>query len=77
MVKAASLMLGFTGTVPSPSALEAVDICKSLPLGHERIDILKGITLRIQKGEFVDLFGPSGSGKSTLQGIIAGLKRVL
>jgi ABC-type multidrug transport system fused ATPase/permease subunit len=46
-------------------------------LGHERIDILKGITLRIQKGEFGDLFGPSGSGKSTQQGIIAGLKRVL
>jgi len=38
---------------------------------------LKGISLRIQKGKFVDLFGPSGSGKSTLHGIIAGLKTVL
>jgi putative ABC transport system ATP-binding protein len=54
-------------------ALEAVDIRKSLPLGRERIDILRGITLRIGRGEFVAIMGPSGSGKSTLLGIIAGL----
>ena len=46
---------------------------KWLPLGRERIDILNGITLRIQHGEFVAIVGPSGSGKSTLLGIIAGL----
>jgi putative ABC transport system ATP-binding protein len=48
-------------------------ITKSLPLGHERIDILKGISFQILSGEFVSLVGPSGSGKSTLLGIIAGL----
>ncbi len=64
------------GKARLPSALAAVDIRKSLPLGHERIDILKGITLCIQKGEFVVLIGPSGSGKSTLLGFITGLKRV-
>ena len=57
----------------SGAALQAIDITKSLPLGRERIDILKGISLSIAHGEFVSIVGPSGSGKSTLLGIIAGL----
>ncbi len=55
------------------AALEGIDIRKSLPLGRERIDILKGVNLRVEHGEFVAVIGPSGSGKSTLLGIIAGL----
>lgn len=49
------------------------NITKSLPLGRDRIDILKGISFQILRGEFVSIVGPSGSGKSTLLGIIAGL----
>ncbi len=53
--------------------MDVRDITKSLPLGHERIEILKGISFQIMSGEFVSIVGPSGSGKSTLLGIIAGL----
>jgi putative ABC transport system ATP-binding protein len=55
------------------AALEAREIARSLPLGRERVDILYGISFRIEKGEFVAITGPSGSGKSTVLGIIAGL----
>jgi putative ABC transport system ATP-binding protein len=55
------------------AALQGIDIRKSLPLGRERIDILKGVDLRIEHGEFVAIVGSSGSGKSTLLGIMAGL----
>src|SRR2546421_928339 len=53
--------------------LDVQNITKSLPLGRERIEILKGISFQIMSGEFVSIVGPSGSGKSTLLGIIAGL----
>ncbi len=53
--------------------MDVRDITKNLPLGHERIEILKGISFQIMSGEFVSIVGPSGSGKSTLLGIIAGL----
>jgi putative ABC transport system ATP-binding protein len=53
--------------------MDVRDITKSLPLGRERIDILKGISFQIMNGDFVSIVGPSGSGKSTLLGIIAGL----
>ncbi len=53
--------------------MDVRDITKSLPLARERIEILKGISFQIYRGEFVSIVGPSGSGKSTLLGIIAGL----
>ncbi|MGR3755977.1 MAG: ABC transporter ATP-binding protein [Tranquillimonas sp.] len=40
-----------------------------------RVDILKGITLRVEQGETVGLVGPSGSGKSSLLMLMGGLER--
>jgi NitT/TauT family transport system ATP-binding protein len=40
---------------------------------NHQVDILKGIDLSVNKGEFVSILGPSGCGKSTLLSIVAGL----
>ncbi|HTI14537.1 MAG TPA: ABC transporter ATP-binding protein [Dictyobacter sp.] len=61
------------GTNLSRVVMDVRNITKSLPLGRERIDILKGISFQIKSGDFISIVGPSGSGKSTLLGIIAGL----
>ena len=53
--------------------MDVQNITKSLPLGREQIEILKGISFQIMSAEFISIVGPSGSGKSTLLGIIAGL----
>lgn len=53
--------------------IEISDIKKSYGTGESRVDVLKGISFGVEKGEFCVLLGPSGSGKSTLLNIIGGI----
>ena len=53
--------------------LEIRGIKKSFGTGDSRVNVLKGLDLDIEKGEFCVLRGPSGSGKSTLLNIIGGI----
>ena len=54
--------------------LEIRNIKKSFGTGDSKVDVLKGLDLDIEKGEFCVLLGPSGSGKSTLLNIIGGIE---
>ncbi len=53
--------------------IEINDLHKSFGTGDTRIEVLKGITFSIDKGDICVLLGPSGSGKSTLLNIIGGI----
>ena len=66
MKTAITLETGPDQNVANKVVMDVRDITKSLPLGRERIEILKGISFSITSGEFVSIVGPSGSGKSTL-----------
>ena len=55
--------------------VELKDIHKSFKLGSESIEILHGIDLTVDRGEFVAMMGPSGSGKSTTMNILGCLDK--
>ena len=53
--------------------LEAKDLHKIYNHGAERLHVLKGIGLKIEKGRFIAILGPSGAGKTTLINLLGGL----
>jgi putative ABC transport system ATP-binding protein len=65
-------MVRLDGT-SSGALVEIRDLDKKYRRGGEEIDVLRGLNLDVEKGEFVAFMGPSGSGKTTLLNLIGGL----
>jgi putative ABC transport system ATP-binding protein len=61
--------------IETDALVQVSDVHKVYPRGAERVDVLKGLDLRVPAGEFLALMGPSGSGKTTLLNVIGGLDR--
>lgn len=56
--------------------LEIKDLYKSFKMGNQVVDILKNVSMKVNKGEFISIMGPSGSGKSTLLYLMGGLDKI-
>ena len=64
---------GKNGSSPPLALVEIRDLVKKYKIATGEFEVLKGIDLRLERGEFVGILGKSGSGKSTLLNMITGI----
>lgn len=58
-------------TQPASGPIVALtDVFKDYPLGHTVVSAVRGVSMRVERGEFMAIAGPSGSGKTTLLNLI-------
>jgi putative ABC transport system ATP-binding protein len=66
-------MIRVDGRGDSASLIKVRDLNKTYSRGGEKIQVLQGLHLDVDKGDFVAFMGPSGSGKTTLLNLLGGL----
>jgi putative ABC transport system ATP-binding protein len=69
----ALIMVRVDGNGEAGSLIQVRGLDKTYRRGNEDIDVLQGLNLDVDKGDFVAFMGPSGSGKTTLLNLLGGL----
>src|SRR5690242_615982 len=74
-------MTDTAATTPTPASalseytVRTIDVKRSYQMGDTEVKALKGVTVTINRGEYISIMGPSGSGKSTFFNMIGGLDK--